>query len=126
MLNSEFRESKVNKLFAIISAVTLPLIVSACSTTPSMVNPMLQHSESSKVLGDTWSEGNEQFEEGTELIAQGKDQIERGEKNLKEGLALVQQGTAKMKASEVGFDKLLNKQPIQASPESGMQTQGIE
>jgi len=102
----------MNKISKLICIISLPLISTACSTTPNVINPMLQHSESSKVLGDSWSEGNKQFEEGNELIAKGKAQIEEGENNLEKGLAMVEEGAAKMKVSETAFDQLLSKQAV--------------
>ncbi len=103
----------MNKLSKLICISLLPLISTACVSTPDAVNPMLQHSESSKELSDKWSEGNKQFEEGNELIVKGKAQIEEGENNLQKGQAMVEEGEAKMKASETAFDQLLNNKAVQ-------------
>jgi hypothetical protein len=67
------------------------LLISACSSTPTVGEKMMSQGSETQKLGKNWVVGNELIVKGTKEIGKGESSIKDGEKLIKKGKAQIQE-----------------------------------
>ncbi|PJD93637.1 MAG: hypothetical protein CK424_02240 [Legionella sp.] len=87
---------------------------------------MLNHSESTKVLGKQWMESNRSMAEATKRRKNGEEQIKKGYKDIKKGQELIAIGEKNVTAGRVlveeSIQSMKDSQTIQNNSEHKFQT----
>jgi hypothetical protein len=68
------------------------LLISACSSTPTVGEKMMSQGSETQQLGKNWVAGNELITKGTKEISKGESSIKDGEKLIKKGKSQIQEG----------------------------------
>ncbi len=96
-----------------IVILSLFLVISACSHTPSVGEKMMIQGSQTKEIGQSWVEGDELIKKGNKLIHEGEHLTKKGKAQILQGRAMVKKGNKMIKKSEHVFQEKFPEIPIE-------------
>lgn len=92
--------------------LSLSLIVSGCTSTPSIGDKMILQGTSTQSLGKTWGHGQELVEKGRKRIQHGEQLVKKGKDQISEGRTMIKKGNKVIRNSEQSFSEKFPEIPL--------------
>ncbi len=93
--------------YTILTAALLSVV--ACSQTPSIGDKMVAQSESTKQLGEQWSDGEKSVSDAKKLTKNGGKLVKKGHKNIYNGKKMVSKGERQVAKGDSLIKKAIHK-----------------
>ena len=84
---------------------TLVLLISACSSNPSVGEQMINQGKDTEAMGEKWEDGNALVKKGQTKVKSGEHLVHKGQSQTDEGKSMIRKGKIKMKNSRHGFEE---------------------